>query len=127
MKSAQYCSLFQYGVGTGSGDDCAEVFAAVYMQEARPCIGKAGARPACRTNRTHQLQEEGRRPVSSEVDRAGLLDLTDDRQDVVHLGRTTGEGPDSSIEPLDKCTRRALLPASDEIVKDDTEEGACSR
>ena len=46
---------------------------------------------------------------------AGLLDLTDDRQDVVHLGRTTGEGPDNSIEPLYKFTRRALLLASDEV------------
>jgi hypothetical protein len=49
------------------------------------------------------------------VDQAGPLDLTDERHDVVHLGRTTGEGPDSSIEPLYKFTRRALLLASDEV------------
>ena len=51
----------------------------------------------------------------SEVDRARLFDLTDDRHNVVHLGRTAGEGAGSPVEPLYKLARGAPLLAPDEI------------
>ena len=51
----------------------------------------------------------------SEVDQARLLDLTDDRQHVVFLGRNAGEGAGSPVEPVYKLASRALLPASDEV------------
>ena len=51
----------------------------------------------------------------SEVDQARLLDLADQRHNVVHLGCFAGEGVNSPVKPVHKLARGAPLSASDEI------------